>query len=387
MNESSHHITGIEHRPILDSHLGWTTEYVIRLDDGSVGHGSAPMGETRSTFESDGSVTPASIASDLAGLAAGRAWTQEALDAELGERVPTWGAASAYALSTAFADASGSWGISHEEPYLPRLLVNVFNGSLHAYTNPVRSNFHEILLVPPHGTPIGAQIDAARSLLHAAQVRLRGLAVAEVNGNRVQVPPGELDHGVLELAASLVETIDVAAGHALMIDVAAGTWVTESGYRSPVGERDLDTSDVVDFWSVAVDKWNVGYIEDPLAETDPDAWRTLRSALPESCLLVGDDLVSGSIERLDGAAGAIGAVMIKPDRCATVTDTLRLVERARDLGIEVMLSHRSIETDSLALVKLAAAVRAEYVKIGPFAGFEAVAKVNAILRHNDGTAA
>lgn len=341
------------------------------------------MGETRSTFEEDGVLDHDALVSELVMFADRVRWTQAAFDAELESRLPVWGAAPVYALSTAFADAAGTWVTPDASPYEPRLLLNVLNGSLHAYTNPVRSNVHEFLLVPPDGTSIVDQIDAAREILAATRSALRKLDITHVNGNRVHVPVGELDHGAVELAAALIESTDAAASYELMIDAAAGTWVTPSGYRAPVSGDDLSATDLIDLWTLAADKWNLRYIEDPLAETALDAWRALHGALSGTCRLVGDDLISGSTERLRRAGDAIDAVMVKPDQCGTVTNVVRVVDLARDLGLEVMLSHRSIETDSLALMRLAAMVRAEYIKIGPLSGFEAVGKVNAIMRALD----
>lgn len=374
-------VNSIRHRRVLNSHLRWITEYTIELET-SEGHGSSPSGETRSIFERDGTVSPDRVVEDLITAVGGTQQEQPTFDDILAARLATWGNEVTYTLSTAFAEASGTWLERTTETYNPRLLVNLFNGSLHAYTNPVRSNLHEVLLVPPPGSGVDEQIDVARALLTGATAALRGLDMATVGGNQVHIPPGDVDHGTLSLTAGLIADSEAADGYRIMVDAAAAGWFADGEYVTPVTRETMSSRELSRFWHTLCEKWDIAYLEDPFAETDLDGWTDLQLRNDGDCLLVGDDLHSGGVERLERSADQIGAVIVKPDQCGTVTDTRRLVTRARELGLEVMLSHRSIETDSDALIRIAALTNAEFIKIGPLKGFDAVTKVNGILRAN-----
>ena len=155
MKEQSHRIRSVGHRGILNAHFGWSAEFTIELSSGRRGSGSAPAGETPSVYEELRNADPAKVCSELADATVGVTLDQRSFDALLQDRRHAWGQATVYALSVAFADAADSWPQSPPPPaWSPRLLVNVFNGALHAYTNPVYSDFHEFLLVPSTAAPI-----------------------------------------------------------------------------------------------------------------------------------------------------------------------------------------------------------------------------------------
>ena len=148
----------------------------------------------------------------------------------------------------------------------------------------------------------------------------------------------------------------------------------------PVSGIELSVEGIIEYWIGFAHEWGLSYLEDPLAERDGDAWRQLRERLPAECKLVADNLVSGDLARLEEHQGAVDAVLVKPDQCGTVTNTADLVAAARAADLEVVLSHRSVETDCLALVHLAAGLDIDLIKIGPFQEFAVVQKVNEILR-------
>ncbi|UCE29311.1 MAG: hypothetical protein JSV85_00825 [Candidatus Bathyarchaeota archaeon] len=51
-------IESVDQRKILNSHAQFTTEFVFELDDGTIGVGSSPRGETTSIYEKDKQARP-----------------------------------------------------------------------------------------------------------------------------------------------------------------------------------------------------------------------------------------------------------------------------------------------------------------------------------------
>jgi enolase len=376
-----HGVRAIHHRRTLNTHFDWSTEFTIELTSGARGTGSAPIGETPSLYEEHIKADPESVCSELMEATAGAILDQRSFDTVLQDHRDAWGQATVYALSVTFADAADSWPESSQATsWSPRLLVNVFNGALHAYTNPVFSDFPEFLLAPVTGVSVERQVEVTRVLLAESRLLLNELDTVSVNGNLVHTPPGEPNHAVMKLVRTLLADRDEANGFATWIDASASDMVTPHGYRLPVSGIDLSVEGIIEYWIEFAHEWGLSYLEDPFAERDGDAWRQLHERLPAGCKLVADNLVSGDLARLEEHQGALDAVLVKPDQCGTVTNTADLVAAARAANLEVMLSHRSVETDCLALVHLAAGLDIDLIKIGPFQGFAAVQKVNEILR-------
>ena len=111
-------------------------------------------------------------------------------------------------------------------------------------------------------------------------------------------------------------------------------------------------------------------------------WRGLTDALGEEVTLVGDDLFVTNAERLalGVAHGAANAILIKPNQIGTLSETLRVVERAEGAGYRVILSHRSGETEDTAISDIAVAVGCGYIKAGAPCRGERVVKYNRLLK-------
>ena len=77
------------------------------------------------------------------------------------------------------------------------------------------------------------------------------------------------------------------------------------------------------------------------------------------------------------------AVLIKPNQIGTLTETVDAVELARRAGMQVIISHRSGETDDTIISDLAVALNAGQIKSGSLSRTDRVAKYNQLLRIED----
>ena len=120
------------------------------------------------------------------------------------------------------------------------------------------------------------------------------------------------------------------------------------------------------------------YVEDPFAPEDRDLWRELTSRLGDDVLVVGDDLFVTSAAYVD--ARIANAILLKPSQAGTVTATLETARTATQAGLELCVSHRSGETEDVAVCDLAVALGARYVKVGGPRRGDRVAKFNQLIR-------
>ena len=388
-------VSNVRIRRVLNSHLNWTYEATVALSDGRFGRGACPRGETRSIYEDRGTDSAARRDAwpSIIDALVGRWFGQASLDSVLVARRSEWGADVAYALSTAFYEAirchppapagaaddathSGKLGSRRRRP---RLLFNLLNGGLHAYTNPIASDLTEILLVS-RTDDLEESIDGYRRMLAAARIALVGTPLVRVGGNLVHDLGGASNEAPLALVHDLLEQEGLAGMFGLMLDASAGDWWDGHRYRPPVSGRVFDPAALVDEWMGLLDRFELQMLEDPLAETDIAAWGALHDARPPGTSLMGDNLTSTDPSELQRKVRLVDGVLLKPDQNGTVTGTEAFAALARAAGILVVASHRSIETESLFLVHLAVELDIDYVKVGPYSDFSSVMRTNELLR-------
>lgn len=380
--DPEHAIESVTGRLILDSHLAWTPEFEVRFADGAQGRGSAPRGETVSIFEEAVVAAGPSVFSEAAARFAGRKFDQASFDAATGELAQGWGRAVALALSIGFYLAARSKSESSTRARTqPRLLLNVLNGGLHAYTNPVTSDIPEFLLYS-HADDLPSVVDAYIGLLAAARERLRLLPTAEVGGNTVHALGEAPNEAALALLRDLLRSEGLEAMFGIAVDASADDWWTPDGYLMPVSGRRFGQGEIGDWWLSLIDRFGLEFVEDPLGERDRAGWHDLHDRRPSSCRLLADNYTSTDIDQLIGESkvGDVDGVLVKPNQNGTIAGSLAFAAAARAAGLVVVASHRSVETESTFLVHLARDMAADALKIGPFRDFAAVVKFNELLR-------
>jgi enolase len=125
-------------------------------------------------------------------------------------------------------------------------------------------------------------------------------------------------------------------------------------------------------------KYPIVSIEDGLAEEDYDGWKKLTKTLGSSLQLVGDDLfVTNQSRLIDGIEGGYAnAILIKPNQIGSLSETLEVIDIAKQNGYNTVISHRSGETEDTFIADLVVAVNSGQIKTGAPARSERVAKYN-----------
>ena len=378
-----HTVTAVTGRRILDSHLGWTFEFEVLLDDGFAGRGSAPRGETPSIYEAPATSSFEGLLDAARARVLGRSFTQESFDEAASELGRRWGTGAVLAMSIAYHAAASQKAGEMAPRTSPRLMLNLLNGGLHAYTNPVASDFTEILLLP-RGDALEPAIEAYLHLLEIVPHELRRGEEILVGDNRVVRLGQDPNRGALEFVRSLLERERLAEMFGIVVDASAGDWVNRDGdgYRLPVTGWSMSRDQAVRWWLSLVAAHELAMLEDPLAEDDAPGWEELHALRPPRCAILGDNYTSTSLDRLvgDGRAGHLDGVLVKPNQNGTVSGSLAFAAAARDRGLLTIASHRSIETESTFLIDFALRSGSDAIKIGPLRDFSAVVKFNELLR-------
>jgi enolase len=166
------------------------------------------------------------------------------------------------------------------------------------------------------------------------------------------------------------------------LDVAATHFFRGGQYQLPEEPDDLSARELVHKLERLVEEYPIISIEDGLAEDDWEGWEELTRSLGERVQLVGDDLFTTNIERVERGIGSAiaNAVLVKMNQIGTLTETRGVIDRALVAGYATVVSARSGETEDSFLADFAVGTGAGQIKIGSLAQSERLSKYNQLLR-------
>jgi len=155
----------------------------------------------------------------------------------------------------------------------------------------------------------------------------------------------------------------------------------EYHFKKSSGKR-VTSSEMVQVWKEWVEKYPIVSIEDGLDEDDWDGWKELTLELGDKIQLVGDDLFVTNVERFQkGIDGQIAnAILIKVNQIGTLTETINAIDLAKNNGYNIVMSHRSGETEDTTIADLAVGLGTHQIKTGSASRSDRIAKYNQLLR-------
>lgn len=384
-------IKSISYRKVINSHVQFTNEFIIKFDDGSVGAGGSPQGETISIYEDKKvTITPESIIQKImeAGII-GQSLTQETFDAYLQDHITEFGRNNSYALSEAYFNATlmtNSLSELFSRPMTklnaPCLSLNILNGGWHAYTNPVLSDFSEFMLVARNNN-VAETIDAHSEIQRVVRERLSRQTKTVVAGNPVNCFATRDNREVLDFLLNICDGLGFIDKFDIMIDASAGDLWRNNVYNLEITDGSKYTSEeFIEYWMSIIRQYNLRFLEDPFSEKDYDAWQKIMCS-QQSCYVVGDNFYSTNPGKIEEGASKkyANGVIVKPNQAGTVTAVRHAVEVAQRTGHFVITSHRSISTESVFLSTLSCMYGVDGIKIGPLiSDYSSVVRLNEIIR-------
>jgi enolase len=401
-------IASVHGRQVLDSRGNPTVEVDVRLGSGAFGRAAVPSGASTGEHEAvelrdgdDGvylgkgvlnavANVNGEIAEALAGVDAD---DQRALDRLLVELDGTpnkvrLGANAILGCSLASAKASAAdAGLplyrhlgGAEARTLPVPLLNVVNGGAHAQN---RLDLQEFMVVPAGAETFSEALRIGTEVFHHLKSVLHERGLATGVGDEGGFAPD------LESTEQAIEAILEAAeraGHrdrvAIALDPAASEVFRDGRYELPYEGKSLDPAAMIGFYGSLAERFPLVSVEDGLDEDAWADWKALTDELGERLQLVGDDLFVTNVEflRRGIAEGVANAILVKVNQIGTLSETLDVVELAREAGYATVMSHRSGETEDATIADLAVAVNAAQIKTGAPSRSDRVAKYNQLLR-------
>lgn len=403
-----HKITSLHAREILDSRGNPTVEVDLEIDNKFIGRAAVPSGASTGAHEAverrdidkkrygGKGVLGAchSVNSEIMQVVTSLNFnSQSAFDEKLitlddSKNKSRLGANAILGVSLAYARATAllrglplyqSLG-GERATRLPMPLVNILNGGAHANNG---LSVQEFMIVPVGAATFSEAIRASAEVFHALKAELKdaghSVAVGDEGGF---APTLGGSRAALDVVMKAIGRTGYRPGQdiALALDVAA-TELYHDGQYAIDGEM-LGSDEIIDYYVRLVADYPIVSIEDGMSEDDWRGWTDLTEALGDRVQLVGDDLFVTNPARLRQGLSerAANAILIKPNQIGTLSETLTTIDIAQTHKLNVVLSHRSGETEDTTIADLAVATNAGQIKTGSMCRSDRLAKYNQLLR-------
>lgn len=262
---------------------------------------------------------------------------------------------------------------------LPCPMFNLLGGGLHAYNNfPIQ----ELLIVPTKEFSFHDAMYTGVSVYHALKdiLRAKGKTIS-VGYEGEFVPVFDSIYEPFDLVMEAINKSGNASNVMLALDVAASHLYNNATGLYRLFDKEISSHELIHWYNDLAARYPIYSIEDGLGESDWNGWKDMKKELGSSIKLIGDDLFTTDPQRIwygiekDCATGAI----IKPNQIGTITETLQAIQLCKENDWDIIVSHRSGETNDSFIADLAVGVSAGHIKVGGCSRGERMAKYNRLL--------
>ncbi len=266
-----------------------------------------------------------------------------------------------------------------EANQLPVPLMNVINGGAHA-NNLLR--IQEFMIRPEKSKSFSEAMETCFLVIQKLKYELSkkhfSLALGDEGGF---APDLAFNDEAIRLINLAIKKAGFKPGEdvSICLDVASNE-LYKNGRYSIKDHKYLTFYDTHMYYRSLIKKYSIKSIEDPFEENAWSSWTTFTKN--HDIQIVGDDLFATNNDRLmiGIKSRAANAILIKPNQIGTVTETLKVIETAKNNNFRTIISHRSGDSEDTFISDLAVATNSSQIKTGSLARSERVAKYNRLLR-------
>ncbi|OGY18377.1 MAG: phosphopyruvate hydratase [Candidatus Chisholmbacteria bacterium RIFCSPLOWO2_01_FULL_50_28] len=271
--------------------------------------------------------------------------------------------------------------LAKDPPTFPTPTFNVINGGKHGAGN---LDFQEFHIIPSTRMSYSQALQTGVEVYHAIdQVLTKHGAIHSVGIEGGFAPNLYNNSDALELILEAIRTTKYKYGEDVFLglDVAASNFYKGGKYQIKDRKEPFSTKEFIDYYKGLNDQYHLYTLEDPLFEDDWGSWTTLTKEIGTSTVVIGDDLLTTNKERtLKGIAEkCCTGILAKPNQIGTISQAIEVITIAKNAGWQVVVSHRSGETNDDFIADFAVGVGAHYTKFGAPARGERIAKYNRLL--------
>lgn len=263
---------------------------------------------------------------------------------------------------------------------LPVPSMNVINGGVHAGN---KLDIQEYMILPTKAK------DFREAVRISAEVyqNLKGIIRDMYGKNAINVgdeggfaPPLTKMDEPLDLICKAVEKSGHEKEVNLGIDAAASEFYMNGRYI--LEGNKLTPGELTERYGNLMEDYPLISVEDVFAQDDWNSWTSFTEKFGDNVQILGDDLLVTNVERIERAVKekACNALLLKINQIGSISESVDAASLAVKNNWNVMVSHRSGETEDPYIADLVVALGTGQIKSGAPCRSERTAKYNQLMR-------
>lgn len=273
-----------------------------------------------------------------------------------------------------------------EEYLMPLPCCNIINGGEHAGNDLA---VQEFMIIPIKAPNFSKAIQNVVEVYHT----LKGILSQDYGKTAINVgdeggfaPNLSTTREALNVIETAIENVGFIPGEDFYIgiDAAASEFYRDKHYL--IDGKQLSEGELLDYYIELLKEYPyVKSIEDPFDQTAFDGFAELTGKIHNSVQIVDDDITVTNIELLAKAIEqkAGNALLLKVNQIGSITEAIEACNMAFENEFNVMVSHRSGETEDPFIADLAVGLCTGQIKSGAPCRSDRNAKYNQLLRINE----
>ncbi len=272
---------------------------------------------------------------------------------------------------------------------LPAPFMNIINGGKHAGGN---IEFQEFMIVPM-GKSFTESLRMGSEVYHTLREQLKkeygpeAINVGDEGGFAPHCHGGvagaklcTLVQEPLDMLTKAVRTLGYEKEIKFAIDAAATSFYRKGKYD--VRGKRIDAHALLDIYEELSENYPIISIEDPFMEEDFDTFALMTKRLRKRIQVVGDDLTVTNVKRIHKALDhkSCNCLLLKVNQIGTLSEAFAAAKLALDHDWNVMVSHRSGETETHFIADLVVGLGTQQIKSGAPCRGERTSKYNQLMR-------
>ena len=263
---------------------------------------------------------------------------------------------------------------------MPTPSMNVINGGFHAGNE---LDIQEYMILPTGAENLREGVRICVEVYQTLKGILRdryGKSAINVGDEGGFAPPLKKVEEPLDLILNAIDKLDYGDYIEIAIDAAASGFYIDNKYL--IEGKYLSGDELGDRYEDLIELYPIVSLEDPFSEDDWNSWSQFNKKYGSNVQVVGDDILVTNVKRIKNAIklNACNALLLKVNQIGTITESIEAAKLSRDNEWNVMVSHRSGETEDSFIADLAVGLGTGQIKSGAPCRSERNAKYNQLMR-------
>ncbi len=262
---------------------------------------------------------------------------------------------------------------------IPKCMFNILNGGMHADN---KIEFQEFMIMVNRKT-IKEQLQIASEIFHNLKNILKEQGYSTNVGDEGGFAPNLKNNE--EALDTIIKAIEISGYKPkedvlISLDIAASSFYDNNKKMYLIDNTYKTTDQMIEMYKKIIKKYPIFSIEDPLEEQDFIGFSKLTNELNTN--IVGDDLYTTNKNLLQKGIEnkSTNFILLKANQIGTITEMLETINLARENNINMIISHRSGETEDTFISDFAVGLGIPYMKSGSLSRGERICKYNRLLR-------